>query len=135
MQTSTIAALFTLTLVTMALAEDQTTSDLAKFRAAYTSGDGLSYVVINDAKGEHVYRYGDASRLAAKKNPRGYVLFTCNAPHVFIPDDEIDGAVLAKAAVVKADDQQFSELDAKYLASCHNPLVKSAITKNRRSSQ
>jgi hypothetical protein len=42
MQTSTIAALFTLTLVTAALAEDQTTSDLAKFRAAYTSGDGLS---------------------------------------------------------------------------------------------
>ena len=135
MQTSTIAALLTLTLVTTALAEDQTTSDLAKFRAAYTSGDGLSYVVINDAKGEHVYRYGDASRLAAKKNPRGYVLFTCNAPHVFIPDDEIDRAALAKAAVVKADDQRFAELDAKYLASCHNPLVKSAIVKNRRSSQ
>jgi hypothetical protein len=132
MQTSTIAALFTLTLVT-ALAEE--TSDLAKFRAAYTSGDGLSYVVINDTKGEHVYRYGDASRLAAKKNPRGYVLFTCNAPHVFIPDDERDGAALAKAAVVKADDQRFAELDAKYLASCHNPLVKSAIVKNRRSSQ
>jgi hypothetical protein len=91
MQTSTIAAFFTLTLVTTALAEDQTTSDLAKFRAAYTSGDGLSYVVINDAKGEHVYRYGDASRLAAKKNPRGYELFTCNAPDVFISDDETEG--------------------------------------------
>ena len=135
MQTATIAALLTLTLVTTALAEDQTTSDLAKFRAAYTSGDGLSYVVINDAKGEHVYRYGDASRLAAKKNPRGYVLFTCNAPHVFIPDDERDRAALAKAAVVKADDQRFAELAAKCLASCHNPLVKSAIVKNRRSSQ
>jgi predicted outer membrane protein len=42
MQTSTIAALFALTLVATASAEDQTTSDMAKFRAAYTSGDGLS---------------------------------------------------------------------------------------------
>jgi hypothetical protein len=41
---------------------------------------------------------------------------------------------LAKATVVTADDQRFAELDAKYLASCHNPLVKSAIVKNRRSS-
>jgi hypothetical protein len=65
---------------------DQTTSDPAKFRAAYTSGDRLSYVV-------------------------------------FIPEDERDRAALAKAMVVKAGDPRFAELDAKYLASRHNPLV------------
>ena len=52
--------------------------DLAKFRAAYTSGDGIAYVVINDEKGERIYRYGDASRLTAKKDTRGYMLFTCS---------------------------------------------------------
>jgi hypothetical protein len=47
--------------------------DLAKFRSAYTSGDGIAYVVIKDDKGEHIYRYGDASRLTAKRDTRGYV--------------------------------------------------------------
>ena len=42
--------------------------DLAKFRAAYTSGDGISYVVINDAQGERIYRYGDAAWLTAKRD-------------------------------------------------------------------
>jgi hypothetical protein len=104
-------------------------ADLAQFRAAYTSGDGLAYVVINDDKGEHIYRYGDVSRLTAKKEARGYMLFTCNAPHVFIPQKAEDKAALSKASVVKLGDPRFSELDAKYLSGCHNPLVKSAIPK------
>jgi hypothetical protein len=119
-----------------ALAVDpQPDPDLAAFRAAYTSGDGLSYVVIKDDKGEHIYRYGDASRLTAKKNPRGYMLFTCNAPHVFVPEKPEHKAALAHAEVVKSGDSRFAELDAKYLAGCHNPLVKSAIPKNRQSTQ
>ena len=101
--------------------------DLAQFSAAYTSGDGLAYVVINDDKGEHIYRYGDASRLTAKKDTRGYVLFTCSAPHVFIAQKAEDKAALSKATVVKSGDPRFAELDAKYLHGCHNPLVKSAI--------
>jgi hypothetical protein len=99
--------------------------DLAQFRTAYTSGDGLAYVVINDAKGEQVYRYGDASRLTAKKDARGYMLFTCASPHVFLQDK--DKAALLKAKVVKAGEQGFAELDAKYLSGCKNPLVKSAL--------
>jgi hypothetical protein len=94
--------------------------DLAQFRAACTSGEGLAYVVINDDKGEHIYRYGDASRLTAKKNTRGYMLFTCNAPHVFIPEKAEDKAALSKATVVKPGDARFGELNTKYLADCHN---------------
>jgi hypothetical protein len=128
---SIAAALLAVPLVAApALAADpQPDPDLAAFRAAYTSGDGLSYVVIKDDKGEHIYRYGDASRVTAKKNPRGYMLFTCNAPHVFVPEKPEDKAALAHAEVVKAGDPGFAELDAKYLARCHNPLVKSAIPK------
>jgi hypothetical protein len=103
--------------------------DLAQFRTAYTSGEGLAYVVIADDKGEHVYRYGDASRLTAKKDTRGYMLFTCNSPHVFVQQSPEDKAALAKATVVKAGEPRFAELDAKYLQGCHNPLVKSAIPK------
>src|SRR5262249_56083148 len=58
--------------------------DLAQFRQAYTSGSGLAYVVIKDDKGDRVYRYGDASRQAAQKDTRGYMLFTCNSPPVFL---------------------------------------------------
>ena len=58
--------------------------DLAPFRQAYTSGSGLSYVVVKDDKGERIYRYGDASRQAAQKDTRGFMLFTCNSPHVFV---------------------------------------------------
>jgi hypothetical protein len=41
-----------------ALAAEQRAADpeLAQFRAAYTSGEGLAYVVTNDEKGEHIYR-------------------------------------------------------------------------------
>jgi hypothetical protein len=109
-------------------------ADLVQFRAAYTSGDGLAYVVINDDKGEHVYRYGDASRLTAKKDTRGYMLFTCTSPHVFMPQKAEDKAALSKAVVVKPGDPRFGELDTKYLADCHNPFVKSAIP-NRQSSR
>ena len=104
---------------------------LAQFRAAYTSGDGISYVVIPDEKGERVYRYGDASRLTAKKDPRGYMLFTCAAPHVFVQEKAEDKAALLKAKIAKADDPGFADLDAKYLASCKNPLVKSAVPKKK----
>jgi hypothetical protein len=104
---------------------------LAQFRAAYTSGDGISYVVIPDEKGERVYRYGDASRLTAKKDPRGYMLFTCAAPHVFVQEKAEDKAALLKAKIVKADDPGFADLDAKYIANCKNPLVKSAIPKKK----
>jgi hypothetical protein len=118
-------------LLTPAVAAERAADpDLSRFREAYTTGDGLAYVVVNDAKkGEQVYRYGDASRMTAKKDARGYMLFTCASPHVFIPQKPEDKATLLKAEVVKAGDPRFAELDAKYLANCHNPLVKSAIQK------
>jgi hypothetical protein len=109
----------------------QTTPDpeLTKFREAYTRGEGLPYVIIRDEKGDRIYRYGDASRLTAKKDQRGYVLFTCAAPHVFLSQKPEDKAALQKAEVVNAGDPRFAQLDSKYLAGCHNPLVKSAIPK------
>ena len=103
--------------------------ELAPFRTAYTTGDGLTYVVITDEKGEYLYRYGDASRLAAKKDERGYMLFTCLAPHVFLPDNAADKSQLLKAKVVKQSDPEFSALDAKYISGCKNPFVKSALPK------
>jgi hypothetical protein len=111
----------------------QTTADpdLAKFRSAYTSGDGISYVVIDDAKGERIYRYGDASRLTAKRDTRGYMLFTCASPHVFVVQNPEDKAALMKAEVIKAGEPRFAELDAKYVSNCRNPLVKSAIPKGK----
>jgi hypothetical protein len=116
---------------TSALAADAPAADpaLAQFRQAYTTGTGLSYVVIEDDKGERIYRYGDASRQAAQKNTRGYMLFTCNSPHVFVVENPPDKAALLKARVVKAGEPEFKDLDAKYLAGCRNPFVKSAIPK------
>ena len=102
-------------------------SDLAPFRQAYTTGSGLSYVVVKDDKGEQIYRYGDASRQAAQKDTRGYMLFTCNSPHVFVVQNPPDKTALLKARVVKAGEPEFDDLDAKYLAGCKNPLVKSAV--------
>ncbi len=133
MRKSIAAGLLAMSLVAapVGAAEQKADPDLAAFRAAYTSGDGLSYVVIKDDKGEHIYRYGDASRLTAKKNPRGYMLFTCNAPHVFIPEKPEDKSALEHAEVVKAGDPRFAELDAKYLSGCHNPLVKSAVPQSK----
>ena len=103
--------------------------DLAQFRQAYTTGSGLAYVVIKDDKGDRVYRYGDASRQAAQKDTRGYMLFTCNSPHVFVVLNPPDKAALLKARVVKVGEPEFAELDGKYLANCKNPLVKSALPK------
>src|SRR5499433_4362844 len=97
-------------------AQQASEPDLSRFRTAYISGEGLAYVVINDAKGEHLYRYGDASRLTAKKDTRGYMLFTCAAPHVFLPQKPEDKAALEKAQVVKPGDPRFADLDKKYLA-------------------
>src|SRR5262245_48168249 len=97
------AALFSLGPI--ALAQPTTPDpDLAKFREAYTSGDVLAYVVIRDDKGERLYRYGDASRLSAKKDQRGFMLFTCAAPHVFLTQKPEDKAALQKAEVVKNGD-------------------------------
>jgi len=112
-----------------AVAQQSTDGDLARFRSEYISGEGFAYVVIDDAKGEHLYRYGDASRLTAKKDTRGYMLFTCAAPHVFLPQKPEDKAALEKAQVVKPGDPRFADLDKKYLAGCKNPFVKSAIPK------
>jgi hypothetical protein len=112
-------------------AQPVTDPDLVKFRSAYTSGDGIAYVVINDEKGERIYRYGDASRLTAKKDTRGYMLFTCASPHAFIPQKPEDKTALMKAVVVKAGEPRFAALDAKYVSNCRNPLVKSAIPKGK----
>ena len=105
--------------------------ELAQFRQAYTTGSGLSYVVVKDDKGERIYRYGDASRQAAQKDTRGYMLFTCNSPHVFVVANAPDKAALLKARVVKADQPEFKELDGKYISGCANPFVKSAVPKSK----
>ena len=108
------------------LAED-TGPALERFRAAYEAGSGLSYVVVADEKGERVYRYGDASRAAAKKDKRGFMMFTCALPHMFETDRISHRTALTKARVVHAGDPGFAELDARYLQGCRNPFVKSAV--------
>jgi hypothetical protein len=126
----TAAPLAALLIASPALAADTPADpDLANFRTAYTSGDGLAYVVIKGDKGDQIYRYGDASRLTAKKDPRGYMLFTCASPHVFLQQKPEDKTALMKARVVKQGEPEFADLDAKYLAGCKNPLVKSAVPK------
>jgi hypothetical protein len=87
--------------------------------------------VVKDDKGERIYRYGDASRQAAQKDVRGFMLFTCNSPHVFVAKNPPDKTALLKARVVKSGDPEFADLDAKYLAGCKNPLVKSALPKTK----
>jgi hypothetical protein len=103
-------------------------TDLAQFRAAYTSGDGLAYVLFNDKEGEHIYRFGDESRLAAEQSMGEYKLFTCNTPRVFTTGNAEDKAALLTATVVKPGDPRFAELDAKYVSGCNN-TVPSAIPK------
>ena len=100
-------------------------TDLAGFRAAYISGDGLAYVVINEATGEQIYRYGDVSRSSAQKDTQTNTLFTCDTVHQLTPRNPEDFAALLKATVVKPRDPRFPELDAKYLSDC--PHAKSAI--------
>ena len=121
-----IASLGAALLSTPLLAED-TGPALERFRAAYEAGRGLSYVVIAEEKGERVYRYGDASREAARKDKRGFMLFTCASPHVFETDRISHRVALTKAKVVHAGDPEFAELDARYLQGCKNPFVKSAV--------
>jgi hypothetical protein len=113
-------------LVLPALAED-TGPALERFRAAYEAGAGFSYVVIAEDKGERVYRYGDASRATAKKDKRGFMLFTCASPHMFDTDRISHRVALAKAKVVHAGDPGFADLDARYIKDCRNPFVKSAV--------
>lgn len=105
--------------------------ELASFRAAYLAGSGISYVVVPEAGGERIYRYGEASRRTAKRDAKGYLMFTCTASHVFVPDRPEHKAALLKAKVVRGGEPQFAELDAKYLAGCKNPLVKSALPKKK----
>jgi len=114
-----------LLLATHAFAQED--AALEKFRAAYTSTKGLTYVVIPSDKGDKVYRYGDASREAAKKDKRGFMLFTCASPRVFVSDSVSDRQALGKAKVVQAGEPGFEDLDAKYIAGCRNPFVKSAV--------
>ena len=125
-----IASLGAALLSTPLLAED-TGPALERFRAAYEAGRGLSYVVIAEEKGERVYRYGDASREAARKDKRGFMLFTCASPHVFETDRISHRVALAKAKVVHAGDPEFAELDARYLQGCKNPFVKSAVPQGK----
>jgi hypothetical protein len=127
------APIAALLLATPVVAADTSAPDpaLAKFRSAYTSGSGLAYVVIPGDKGERVYRYGNASREAAKQDTRGYMLFTCASPHVFLAENPPDKAALLKARVVHAGERGFADLDAKYLKGCKNPLVKSALPKKK----
>jgi hypothetical protein len=121
-----VAAMGAALAATRVLAEDDGPA-LEKFRAAYETGTGLSYVVVSENGQEQVYRYGDGSREAAKKDKRGFMLFTCAAPHVFELDRISHRAQLAGAKVVHAGDPGFAELDARYLQGCHNPFVKSAL--------
>jgi hypothetical protein len=112
-------------------AEPAPDPDLAKFRQAYTSGSGIAYVVIHDDKGDRIYRYGDASRETAKKDARGYVLFTCLSPHVFVVQNPPDKTALLNATVVQANEPSYADFDGKYLAGCKNPLVKTAVKKGK----
>ena len=118
-------------LLTTPLLADDTGPALEKFRAAYEAGTGLSYVVIPEDKGERVYRYGDNSREAAKKDQRAFMLFTCAAPHVFETDRISHRVALAKAKVVHAGEPGFADLDARYLKGCRNPFVKSAVPQSK----
>jgi hypothetical protein len=117
------------TLLSAQLRAQDTGPAIEKFRAAYESGQGLSYVVLKDDKSERIYRYGDASRAAAKKEKSGFMLFTCLLPHVFETDRISHRVLLAGAKVVHAGEPGFEDLDAQYLKGCPNPMVKSAIPK------
>jgi hypothetical protein len=120
-----------LTFVSAASAQAPEDVELEQFRAAYISGAGLAYILLRDEKGERLYRYGDASREAAKRDRVGYMLFTCAAPHMFLRRDPKARASLAQARVVNPGDRDFAELDRRYLAGCRNPMVKSAMPKNQ----
>jgi hypothetical protein len=117
-------------MLSLAADKPEADADLELFRAAYTSGDGLAYVVIRDAKDERIYRYGDESRSAAKKNAGAYTLYTCNERHLFVLQIQQDRAALLNATVVKAGEPRFLERDEKYVSECNNPDIKSAVPRN-----
>jgi hypothetical protein len=114
-------------MLSLAAEKPEADADLALFRGAYTSGDGLAYVVIKGAKDERIYRYGDESRSAAKKDAGAYTLYTCNERHLFVLQNQEDRAALLKATVVKLGAPAFLELDAKYVSGCDNPDIRSAV--------
>ena len=89
----------------------------------------MAYVVVKDEKGETVYRYGDASREAARREKRGFMLFTCAAPRPFVIQDPRVVKSLKTARVVKSCEPDFADLDRKYLSGCRNPMVRSALPK------
>jgi hypothetical protein len=122
-----IASIGAALLAAAPLHAEDTGPALEAFRAAYQSGNGLSYVIVPEETGERLYRYGDASREASRKDKRGFMLFTCAAPHVFEIDRISHRVALAKAKVVHAGEPGFGDLDAKYLSGCRNPFVKSAV--------
>ncbi len=124
-----IGATMGATLLSHQLRAEDTGPAIEKFRTAYESGQGLSYVVMKTDKGERIYRYGDASRAAAKKEKSGFMLFTCLRPHVFEVDRISHRTQLATAKVVHAGEPGFEELDGRYLKDCPNPMVKTAIPK------
>jgi hypothetical protein len=121
-----------LAFATAAFAQAPEDVELEQFRAAYISGTGLAYVLLRNDKVERLFRYGDTSREAARRDRVGYMLFTCAAPHMFLRRDPRARASLAKARVVNLGDPDFADLDRRYLAGCRNPMVKSAIPKNLR---
>jgi curved DNA-binding protein CbpA len=100
-------------------------ADLARFRAAYTSGEGLAYVILNEETAEEVYRYGNVSRSKNKEDPQTFTLFTCDTPHVFTTQKAEDISRLLKATVVNPGDRRFAELKARYLAACTDSPSKS----------
>jgi len=120
-------ALFSVIAPAIAASRSATNPDLVQFRQVCTTGSGLAYVVIKEEKGDKVYRCGGATRQAAQKDTRDYMLFTCNLPHVFMAHNPPDKSELRKASVVKVGDPEFAELDIKYLTDCKNLLVKSAL--------
>jgi hypothetical protein len=125
-----VLVLLLLTLGTASAQEAQTpTDELVRFREAYTTGKGLTYVVVKDGQAETIYRYGDASREAAKRDKRGFMLFTCALPRPFVMVDPEAVRSLKTARVVKAGEPEFAELDKRYLSGCRNPFVRSAIPK------
>src|SRR5262249_15978382 len=102
--------------------------DLARFRAAYTSGNGLAYVLLNNEEGEHIYRFGDEARLAAEQSMGEYKFFSFNIPRVFTTRNAEDKTALLSATVVRPGDPRFAELDSAYISGCNN-IVPSAILK------
>ena len=76
-----------------------------------------------------MYRYGDASRETAKREKRGFMLFTCALPRPFIVQDARAVESLTTVRVVKSGEPEFAELNRKYPSGCRNPIVRSALPK------